>query len=282
MTSHASKHALPGSRSRLIRYMAFAAIAAGGLAISFAATYTYWKLQSGSDVDRFNVTISTDALDELTGVSKAPPANSQGSSLVSTFASLYPGGSLNPRYWSDPEWAGTIPFGAPGIPAGFTPVSSRDPVAATAAGASPIRIRIPAIQLDSNVAALALLDVGDQAGYQTPDNTVGHIPETVNPGQLDNGWYFGHLESFGTGEGSVFGKLPEISELLRHDPVDIFIETDDSEYMYRVTSTRQVPQDELELSSTAYSEVTLVTCWPPKVYDQRLLVKAELIAVRRG
>ncbi len=282
MTSHASKHALPGSRSRLVRYMAFTAIAVGAMAIVFAATYTYWNLQSGSDADRFNVAISTDALDELTGVTKPSPADSSGSSLVSEFVSLYPGGSLNPRYWSNPEWAGTIPFGAPGIPAGFTPVSSRDPVAAAAAGASPIRIRIPAIKLDSDVAALELLDVGDQSGYQTPDNTVGHIPETVNPGELSNGWYFGHLESFGTGEGSVFGYLPQISDLLRHDPVDIFIETDDGEYMYRVTSTSQVPQDELKLSSSTYAEVTLVTCWPPKVYDQRLLVNAELIAVRRG
>jgi sortase (surface protein transpeptidase) len=282
MTSHASKHALPGSRSRLVRYMAFAAIAVGVLAIAFAATYTYWKLQSGSDVDRFDVTIPADALDGLTGVTNPAPVDSPGSNLVSSFASIYPGGSINPRYWSNPEWAGTIPFGAPGIPAGFTPVSSRDPVAATAAGASPIRIRIPSIHLDSDVAALALLDIGDQTGYQTPNNTVGHIPETVNPGELNNGWYFGHLESFGTGEGSVFNHLPEIAELLRHDPVDIFIETDDSEYMYRVTSTRQVPQDQLELSSSTYAEVTLVTCWPPKVYDKRVLVSAELIAVRRG
>ncbi|MDA0677240.1 MAG: sortase [Chloroflexi bacterium] len=282
MTSNASKHALPGSRSRLVRYMASAAIAVGVMAIAFAASYTYWKLQSGSDADRFNVTITTDAFDELAGVANPSQADSSGSSLVSSFASIYPGGSINPRYWNNPEWAGTIPFGAPGIPAGFTPVSSRDPVAATAAGASPIRIRIPAIKLDSDVAALALLDVGDQSSYQTPDNTVGHIPETVNPGQLNNGWYFGHLESFGTGEGSVFSKLPQISELLRHDPVDIFIETDDSEYMYRVTSTRQVPQDQLQLSASAYAEVTLVTCWPPKVYDKRVLVKAELIAVRRA
>jgi sortase (surface protein transpeptidase) len=99
---------------------------------------------------------------------------------------------------------------------------------------------------------------------------------------MSNGWYFGHLESFGTGEGSVFNNLPDVVELIRHDPVDIFIETDDAEYMYRVTATSQLHEDDLALTASSYSQVTLCTCWPPKVYDRRVLVTAELVAVKRG
>lgn len=266
--------------SRTWRYAAIIATLVGVLLIVVTSVYVYWRIRSGSDADQFNVVVSPETKDQLTGQNAAPVVRENGL-VVSHYASLYPGGRINPRYWSDPEWAGTIPFGPPGIPDGFTPVSSRDPVAAAAAGASPTRIRIPSINLDSYIAQLELLNLDDHQAYQTPDNTVGHIPETVNPGELDNGWYFGHLESFGTGEGNIFNRLPEIAELLRHDPVDIFIETDDAEYIYRVTSTSQVHESELELTSTDKSQITLCTCWPPRVYDRRVLVNAELIAVKR-
>ena len=281
MASRASELNHPVRHSRKWRYIAIAASVAGVSLIALAALFSYWRIRSGSDADHFNFTLPEETLVTLIG-ENAAPVSEETAPEVSTYASLYPGGRINPRYWSDPDRAGTIPFGAPGIPPGFFPVSSRDPIAAQAAGATATRIRIPAIGLDSNVAQLELLDLGDQSAYQTPDNTVGHIPQTVNPGELDNGWYFGHLESLGTGEGNVFNRLPDVSELLRHDPVDVFIETDDAEYMYRVTSTRQVRQEDLELTSSTNSEITLCTCWPPRVYDLRVLVSAELIAVKRG
>jgi sortase (surface protein transpeptidase) len=281
MASHASNISRSRWRSRTWRYVAIAATIIGVVLIAVTAVYAYWQIRSGSDADQFNVAIPQDDRDVLTGVNAAPPAPVSQQS-VTAYASLYPGGRINPRYWSNPEWAGSIPFGAPGIPDGFSPVSSRDPIAAEAAGAQATRIRIPSIGLDSHIAALELLDLGDQRAYQTPDNTVGYIPETSDPGELNNGWYFGHLESFGTGEGSVFNSLPEVAELIRHDPVDIFVETDDAEYMYRVTSTSQIHQDDLQLTQSDSSQITLCTCWPPRVYDRRVLVNAELIAVKRG
>lgn len=260
---------------RWVRLAAAATAVLGGVAfLMFAGLYTYWRIQSGSDEDDFTIPRNDSHFEvvqrgELTG-----PA--------SAYVSLYPGDGINPRYWDSPRSAGPEPFGAPGIPAGFVPVSSRDPIAALAAGNPATRIRIPAIDLDSFVSELALLDLGDQSAYQTPNNTVGHIPETSNPGELDTGWFFGHLESFGTGEGNVFNRLPEIADLLKNDPVDIFIETDDADYMYRVTSTSQVAQEDLALTRSDNAQVTLCTCWPPRVYDRRVLVHAELIAVRRG
>lgn len=278
--------ASPFKRLGFTRLLAGTGVLAGIAILSVAGVYAYWRSQSGSDEDHFNFEIPAEDRAILTGQNAAPgtnPDSDDNSEIsVSTYASLFPGSQINPRYWSDPTWAGTMPFGAPGIPEGFVPVSSRDPIAAEAAGAQATRIRIPAINLDSHVASLELIDLGDQRAYQTPDNTVGHIPESVNPGELNNGWYFGHLESFGTGEGSVFNNVPEIADLIRHDPVDIFIETDDAEYMYRVTSTSQVHQDDLALTQSDSSQITLCTCWPPRVYDRRVLVNAELIAVKRG
>lgn len=202
------------------------------------------------------------------------------------FASLHPGGNFNPRYWSEPAWAGNLPFGGPQLPEGFIPVDSADTALAASAGiqiqgvSRGKRIRIPAIQLDATVEELEIKDLGDSRAWSTPDKVVGHIPSTANPGEPRLGWYFGHLDNFISNEGDIFRRLPEISGLLRWDPVDIFIETDEAEYVYRVTGTRQMHRDDLRLTDTNDSQITLVTCWPFRVYDHRILVTASLIAVK--
>lgn len=202
------------------------------------------------------------------------------------FASLHPGGNINPRYWSEPAWAGNLPFGGPQLPEGFIPVDSADTSLAASAGiqshgiARGKRIRIPAIDLDAAVEELELVDLGNSQSWSTPDKVVGHIPSTANPGEPRLGWYFGHLDNFISNEGDIFRRLPEISGLLRWDPVDIFIETDEAEYVYRVTGTRQMHRDDLRLTDTNDSQITLVTCWPFRVYDHRILVTASLIAVK--
>ena len=262
----------------LTRIAAVSAVLAGAALLSVAGLFTYWRLTSGSDADRFNNGLSQSEVDRLTGKTGVSAEGIDGEHAA--LVSLYPGNRINPRYWADPRWAGPEPFGAPGIPDGFTPVSSRGPVNPAASSLQPLRISIPAIGLSSSVSELQLIDLGDASAYQTPDNTVGHIPGTANPGDLDNGWYFGHLDSFGLGEGNVFHRLPEVADLIQNDPVDIFIQTDEAEYMYRVTSTRQVHQNDLRIEPSDGSQVTLVTCWPTRVYDHRILVHAELIAIK--
>ena len=199
---------------------------------------------------------------------------------VARFARLYPGNLLNPKYWSEPEWAGSDPFGGPTIPEGFIPVLSPDLFQDFDPVSNATGMRIPAINVDSTVQELEILDLGDQREYQTPDNTVGHIPQTATPGQQGSGWFFAHLESFVAGEGSIFRRLPEITELIKQDPVDVYITTENIEFIYRVTGTSQVHQDDLKLSSAKDAQIILVTCWPSRVYDQRVLVSATLIAYR--
>ena len=83
------------------------------------------------------------------------------------------------------------------------------------------------------------------------------------------------------GEGNVFRKLPQIPEHLRNgDPVYVALEDGEGEYLYQVTGTRVVHQDDLELYDSDYAAVTLVTCVPKRYYDHRLLVTARLVGVK--
>ena len=199
---------------------------------------------------------------------------------VSDYPFLYSGVQLHPKYWDRPLWAGTDLRPGIGLPENFrlTSASNRP---GRLSGNPALRIRIPAIGVDSDIKELGILDLGDSREYETPKNTVGHIPETANPGLLGNGWFFGHLESPIKGEGSVFRNLPEIPERLRNgDPVYIRFGTEDGEYLYQVTRTHLVHEDDLSLYESDEAAVTLVTCYPRLRYDYRLIVTARLVGVK--
>ena len=203
--------------------------------------------------------------------------------LVAIYAAIYPGYQIHPKYWNDPLWAGVDPYvhGDPGLPVGFAALHSYDQVGPARELGVARRISIPSIGVESGVNELQILNLGNSRSYETPINTVGHIPETSNPGQLGNGWFFGHLESPVRGEGNVFQHLPDIPKLLQNgDPVYITIESDDGEFLYQVTETVQVHEDDLRLSDTDNASITLVACVPRLVYDHRLLVTAVLVGVK--
>lgn len=319
--------------TRLGKIRRIAGISAWVIGIALMAVSAYYLvlyMRSGSDADQFNLELSQETKDLLTGRSAPRPdvhvvpevvsvpatdapdvaedeASSTGLARIAfaetpkdseseaapddptvsvppeLFASLHPGGSINPRYWSQPQWAGNLPFGGPQLPPGFVPVDPSDGSLSAFAGVGASegkRMRIPAINLDATVDELELLDLGDSRQWSTPNRVVGHIPSTAKPGEPRLGWYFGHLDNFISNEGDIFRHLPRISDLIRYDPVDIFIETEDAEYVYRVTGTRQVHRDDLHLTDTNEAQIVLVTCWPFRVYDHRILVNASLIAVR--
>ena len=280
-------------RSRIsIGTIAAVAVALVGVAlIVVSGVYIFSRSRSGSDADEFIHSVSEEQLDSHLGrvastILYTPVPGQQPVPLelkapdVARFANLYPGNMLNPKYWSEPEWAGSDPFGGPSIPEGFIPVLSTDLFHEFDPASEATGMRIPAIGVDSTVAELGIIDLGNQREYQTPDNTVGHIPQTASPGQQGSGWFFAHLESFVAGEGSIFRRLPEVTELMKQDPVDVYLTTAGVEFIYRVTGTSQIPEEDLKLSSADDAQITLVTCWPSRVYDQRVLVDATLIAYR--
>ena len=143
------------------------------------------------------------------------------------------------------------------------------------------RIKIPAVDIDASVEELSILTLDESREYETPKFTVGHIPQSSNPGAKGNGWYFGHLESIFSDEGNVFSKLPRIPELMRAgEDVYVVLVTEEIEYIYLVTKSGVINQKELKLYQTAESTITLVTCYPRLKYDRRLLVSAELVGYK--
>ena len=141
------------------------------------------------------------------------------------------------------------------------------------------RMSISALDIDSNVVELSITDLGERRAYETPNNTIGHIPETADAGEQGSGWYFGHTESPILEEGNVFFNLQLVADELRiGNGVDIITDNGTEQFLYRVTGTRVVHEDDLELESNRHATIHLVSCVPRLVYDHRLIVDAELIA----
>ena len=210
-----------------------------------------------------------------------------GRALVASYNSIYPALALHPKYWRSPATAGSdaYSFGAVMRPDGFLSLSAdRGEPLGSAPDAA--HVAIPSIGVDSAVANLAILDLGDRREYETPDKIVGRIPQKANPGEIGATWLFGHLESPIRGEGDVFRRLPEIPDLLRMgDPVYVEIRNEaDDEYLYQITETKVVHQD--DLAPRVYGQdapratITLVACVPRMVYDHRILVIGELVGVK--
>ncbi len=146
----------------------------------------------------------------------------------------------------------------------------------------PMKITIPAIDVDSEVISLQILNLGDSLAYETPKNVVGHIPETFNAGEDGTAWFFGHLESPIQGEGNVFRRLPELPDLLREGPVFATVDNGESTFLYRLTSSRVLHEDELVVFDEGTAGISLVTCVPRFLYDHRLVVTGELEGVKES
>lgn len=206
----------------------------------------------------------------------------------SSYAALYPATQIHPKFWGNPLWADSEPYlyaaanPAPALPPGFRALSATEDALTPGEGAFTTRMTIPAIGVDSDITELAILNIGSaNAAYETPAHLVGHIPQSPNPGELGNAWYFGHLESPIRGEGSVFKRLPEIPALLR-DGDDVFIQLatqDGNTFLYKVSETEVMHQDDLRMYTADAARITLVACVPRLVYDHRILVTAELVGV---
>lgn len=191
---------------------------------------------------------------------------------------IFPGEALPPVYWLTPMDAEASYVLANPLVDEFVPVVSAQ-AAPRHSLPVPVRITIPAIDLDSEVISLRILDLGNSREYETPKDVVGHIPETANAGEDGTAWFFGHLESPIAGEGNVFARLTEIPDLLRSGPVYATIENGESTFLYKLTSSRVVPEESLMVYDEEAPSISLVTCVPRFLYDHRLVVTGELEGV---
>ena len=231
------------------------------------------------------VQISRDRLSDIvvqstasTSLSTAAISESQGKVYRNKERSdppeLYAGQPIPPQFWMDPFWAeGITPdFGESEF------VAFNDASTVIGIPSAPTRLRMPAIGLDSEVVGLGIVDLENQAQYETPKNVVGHIPESSFAGGTGNVWLFGHLESPIRGEGSVFHKLPEVYDFLRQGKeIFVILDSEQGNFLYQVREFRKIPQEDLFLWDLPGRWVTLVTCWPKLKYDERILVMAELV-----
>ncbi len=134
------------------------------------------------------------------------------------------------------------------------------------------RIIIPTIALDSKVIQLGTkLDKYGQIAWETAPFAVGQHKGLAGPGQNGNMVLSGHISS--PNEGAIFTHLGDVKV-----GEGVVIATDERQYLYRVTDTKVVTPDDVSvLDQTPDPTVTLITCWPDKIYSHRLVVTARLV-----
>ena len=143
------------------------------------------------------------------------------------------------------------------------------------------RIRIPALDVDAPVNQLRIIEIEGVKQYESPKNVVGRVPTDSNLLESITGWYFGHLESPVKSEGNVFHNLPEIASFLSDgDPVHIYLNNREKEYIYQAYKSEVVHETELKLYDAGLENIVLVTCFNRPYYDHRQLVTARLVDIR--
>ena len=195
---------------------------------------------------------------------------------------IFPGILLNPKYWDEPIWAGIDPLPSWELPPGFEIIEDAQFDSDIKKLGEATNINIPSIGLSSKIKELSILDLENSRTYETPKNTVGHIPETGNPGELASGWFFGHLESPIRGEGNIFKNLPKLARFLREgNQVFIILDSIDGSFLYQAHTTNVVHKSELVVEVNKDSSISLVSCVPKLVYDHRFIVEAKLVGIKK-
>lgn len=288
---------------KFFRYSGIIIFVFGTLLLATGGAYYGYAAKARADLDNLIVTLpgAVMAQSQSNGAAKSNLGDSAGASgtliggsgasdgqgsakvlpglsmLAINTSQLYPGEALSAGAWSNPWSFEPLAYQTRMLLQGFVPIESGS-VPATGALDVATRVIMPSIGIDSIISELEILNLGESRAYETPDGVVGHIPETANAGESGSSWFFGHTESPTLGEGSVFFNLRQVPGKLR-DNEDVFIitETGQTQYLYLVTSTQVVHQDDMVLYDTGQATIHLVSCVPRLVYDYRLIVTGELV-----
>ena len=239
---------------------------AGGLLVGIGGAYYGYASNARANLDSYQVAAVEVApqyvFPELQKVEVLPSS----APFIPEF-SLYSGDA-----GVDPSITG------PSLPEGFELIdfSGESPLTLVAPAT---QLSIPSLGIESSVVELSIVNLDDRRAYQTPSGAVGHIPETSDAGENGDGWFFGHMETPLISGGSVFSGLDEVPDMLTAgEEVQIITDNGDEQFLYRVTGTRVVHEDDMTLAGDGGPNIHLVSCFPRLVYDHRLIVDAELIA----
>ncbi len=244
-------------------------VIAGGVLIGVGGAYYGYASSARADLDRYNVS-AVELVPVL--VHKDPPPGP-----VLSSPSTLPDISL---YSGDAGFI--LTSSGPVLPDGFALIdfTQDDALQPVSAATS---ISVSAVEIQASVVELSIQDLGDRRAYETPDNAIGHIPETADSGESGEAWFFGHMESPLIGEGSVFHSLDQVPDKLTNgEEVQIITDNGSEQFLYRVTGTRIVHEDDMTLDGDGGPNIHLVACFPRLVYDHRLIVDATLIAKKNS
>ncbi len=286
-----------GFRQQLAKYAGIGLIALGVMLLASGGAYYGYAAVAGAGLENLNAAAPgpvgpapglVAAIGEPGGTDQEPTDRARLVPPSSPSNIGYePGSSADAwdfREWSNPWDFESIDFGN-SMFQGFTPVDFGSP-AFDDVLPSATRLIVPGTGIDSTVDELQILDLGGSRAYETPANTIGHLADTANAGEMGSSWFFGHTQSLIGGEGSVFSDLTKIPEMLNNgENVFIIADNGDHQFLYRVTSSDVVHQEDfsqgdLHQYETGLASIHLVSCVPSWVYDHRLIVTGELIAQR--
>lgn len=123
-----------------------------------------------------------------------------------------------------------------------------------------IRIQVPAINVDAPIVQ------GD--GWEQLKKGVGQHIGSVNPGQKGNLILTAHNDVFG----EIFKRL---DELQKGDQITVY--TNQRAYSYIVTASEIVEPTQVEvLAPTPHETITLISCYPYRVDNKRIVIKGIL------
>ena len=251
---------------RIVSLTGIILLAFGFLLLASGGAYYGYSANAKSNLDDLAVVFEPRSIPAITG-------------SYASDVSLFHGKAISSEWWDNHSGYEPAYFRETALLDGFSPVGEYGVMISNIQPST--RILIPSIGVDSTISELSILDLGDNRSYESPDNTVGHIPESANPGEQGTSWFFGHTESPISREGSVFFNLQKVPEKLRGGE-DVYIITDNgvNQFLYQATSTKVVHQNDLRLDATPGADINLVSSVPRFVYDHRLVVSGELIALR--
>lgn len=148
-----------------------------------------------------------------------------------------------------------------------------------ASGTEPVRIRIPALNIDTAVQHVGINDQGNMAA-PTNYTDVGWYRHGPAPGESGSAVIAGHVNN-GLGLSGVFENL---SSIKAGDDIYV-VRADGSEVHFVVASTRSYPYndapEEIIFNPSGSVRLNLITCegkWvkEDRTYDQRFVVFAKL------
>jgi len=132
------------------------------------------------------------------------------------------------------------------------------------------RLRIVSAGIDTAVLPVGYTFQAGEVRYDTPRETAGQYAGTADPGQTGNLVIGGHVST--RSGAAVFATLPDVAI---GDVVEVF--SGEQTYRYLITEMRVVAADATAvMKQTQDARLTLITCFPDRQYDHRLVVIGEL------